>query len=131
MNPNTTSPVPGAADVAANTAVQTEQISKLFNPNSTLVDLFNGLFFAAIAIGAILAVLRLGYAGIMYMTSDVWGKKSHAKEIIQNAVLGVLLLLAVWLILFQINPDILSLKILQPRPAETGGTNTGGLPLAN
>lgn len=103
----------GIGQVAANTVIQTEPISRLFDPNSTLVDLFNAIFFFAIAIGAILAVLRLGYAGIIYMTTDLWHSKQGAKEIISQAVLGILLLLAVYLILFQINPDILNLDILR------------------
>lgn len=113
---------PGIGEVAAQTLVQTEYISPLFNADSstTLVDLFNAFFFLAIAIGAILAVLRLGYAGIIYMTTDLWHSKQGAKEIISQAVLGILLLLAVYLILFQINPDILNLDIL--RSTQQGAT---------
>lgn len=96
------------------TVVQTKYISPLFDPNnSSFIDLANAIFFLAIAIGAILAVLRLGYAGIIYMTTDLWHSKQGAKEIISQAVLGILLLLAVYLILFQINPDILNLDILR------------------
>ena len=69
------------------------------------------VFVGAISLGAILAVLRLAWAGFMYMGSDMWGKKEHAKEIIQDALLGLFLLLAIWLILKQINPQILELKV--------------------
>ncbi|MFZ2555417.1 MAG: hypothetical protein WAZ27_04825 [Minisyncoccia bacterium] len=103
---------PGQA-IIESTVVQNEQISKLFDPNSSLGDFFNGLFYAALAAGAMLAVLRLGYAGFMYMTSDIWSSKQKATEMIQQAVTGLLLLLAVYLILFQINPDILNLEILR------------------
>lgn len=100
--------------MAAQTLVQTEYISNLFNPeNTSLAEFFNALFFTAIAIGAILAVLRLGYAGIIYMTTDVINIKGNAREIISHAILGLLLLLAVYIILFQINPDILELCILR------------------
>lgn len=89
-------------------------LSDLFNPaNTDLAGFFSLLFSASIAIGAILAVLRLGYAGIIYMTTDLWHWKQGAREMISQAVLGVLLLLAVYLILFQINPDILNLDILR------------------
>lgn len=95
-------------------AGQSPFLSRLFDPNTTsLAQFFNSLFKAAIVIGAMLAVLRLGYAGFVYMTSDIPGMKGNAKEIIQNAVLGLLLLLAVWLILRQINPQILNLDVLQ------------------
>ena len=71
-----------------------------------LSSFVSGLFAAALSIGAILAVLRLGYAGYQYMTTEAFGQKTHAKEIIGDTVLGLLLLISVWLILYQINPDI-------------------------
>ncbi len=95
-------------------AQQSPFLSKLFDPNTTsLAQFFNALFKAAIVLGAMFAVLRLGYAGFMYMTTDLPGTKGNAREIISKAVLGLLLLLGVWLILNQINPDILNLDILR------------------
>ncbi len=74
----------------------------------------NGLFKFAIAIGAIVAVLRLAYAGYLYMgQSDMWSHKGQAKTIIADVTLGLLLLLSIYLILYQINPDILTLKALR------------------
>lgn len=87
-------------------------VSTLFQ-NPDFAAIFSGLFKTAIAAGAILAVLRLGYAGFMYMTSDIWSKKDQAKKILQDTVLGLALLLAVWVILFQINPNILNLDIFK------------------
>lgn len=71
----------------------------------------NKVFVGAISLGAILAVLRLAWAGFVYMSTDLPGMKSNAKEIIWDTLLGLFLLLAIWLILNQINPDILSLEI--------------------
>lgn len=74
----------------------------------------NGLFKFAIAIGAIVAVLRLAYAGYLYMgQQDMWSKKGEAKDIIKDVTIGLLLLMAIYLILYQINPDILGLKALR------------------
>lgn len=74
----------------------------------------NGLFKFGIAIGAIAAVLRLAYAGYLYMgQSDMWSQKGVAKGIMQDVTIGLLLLLSIYLILFQINPDILKLSALQ------------------
>jgi len=101
-------------------AQQSPFLSNLFNPETTsLATFFNTLFKAAIIVGAMLAVLRLGYAGFVYMTTDLPGAKGNARSIIGNAVLGLLLLLSVWLILNQINPQILNLNILQnvPQPS--------------
>ncbi len=71
----------------------------------------NAAFKITLSIGAILAVLRIAWAGYQYMSSDAWGEKSHAKEILGDVTIGLLLLLSVWLILNQINPQILQLKI--------------------
>lgn len=81
--------------------------------SGNLASFVNVVFKVALSIGAILAVLRIAYAGYMYMTSDAWGNKSKAKEILGDVVLGLLLLLGTYLILAQINPDILNLDALK------------------
>ncbi len=101
----------------------------------------NGLFKFAIAIGAILAVLRLAYAGYLYMgQSDMWSHKGQAKDIIRDVTLGLLLLLGIYLILYQVNKDILSLKALRnitpvqqraPGQATQGSTQQFTTPPAN
>lgn len=95
-------------------AQQSPFLSRIFDPNTvSLAQFFNTLFKTAIVVGAMLAVLRLGYAGFIYMTTDLPGAKGNARSVIGQAVLGLLLLLAVWLILNQINPDILNLDALR------------------
>ncbi len=81
--------------------------------SESLPQFLNGLFKFAIAIGAMLAVLQFARAGFMYMTSDIWSNKQRAKDILWDAVLGLLLLLAVWLILNTINPEILNLDAVR------------------
>jgi hypothetical protein len=79
-----------------------------------LSGLINALFLIAISVGAILAVLRLAYAGFIYMgAADMWGEKNVAKDMIQNAVIGLLMLLATVTVLQFINPDIVSLNVLR------------------
>lgn len=100
----------------------TAYLSRLFDPSTTtLADFVNALFKTAIIAGAILAVLQLGYAGFKYMASDLPGVKNDARERIGRATLGLLLLLSIWLILYQINPDILKLDFLDsvPKPPQT------------
>lgn len=89
------------------------KLGQLYGTTS-LAGFLNGLFAAALSIGAILAVLRLAYAGYIYMTSDAWSSKGRAREVIGDVVLGLLLLLSVYLVLNQINPQLLNLNILQP-----------------
>lgn len=86
------------------------------------------LFVGAISLGAILAVLRLAYAGFVYMSSDLPGLKSNSKEIIWDTLLGLFLLLAIYLILYQINPDILSLNVtrnITPAPDQQNSGYSG------
>ncbi len=88
------------------------KISQAFG-SSSLSGYLNALFTLAISFGAIAAVLRLAYAGYMYMgAADMWGNKQKAREIMGNAIVGLLLLLSVWLILHQIDPRILQLNFL-------------------
>ena len=107
----------------ADVGSQSSKLSQIYN-TSDLSGFVNGLFKFAISLGAIIAVLRIAWAGYLYMGSaDMWSTKSKAKEILGNVTLGILLLLAIWLILTQINPDILKLnaiKNIKPVPVQSG-----------
>lgn len=84
-------------------------ISRLFSNGTDLGFMLNTAFQVAINVGAILAMLRIMWAGWLYMGSaDMWSNKHHAKEVFQNAIIGLLILLAIWIILNQINPQILN-----------------------
>ena len=107
--------------VASTTFAQTDDttlcggdaLSQLFC-STDLSTMLNQVFQLSITLGGILAMLRIGYAGWLYMgREDMWSSKQHAKDVFRDAIIGLLLLLAIWLILNQINPDILKLKLLQ------------------
>lgn len=98
------------------TKVQGTPFESVFGSNATLGGFFQTLFSLSITIGALLAVLMLAWSGYQYILTDVVKIKGDAKQRIQNALIGLLMLLATVLILRQINPDIVSLRIL---------TNTG------
>lgn len=146
MGPNVTSQSPGEA--IAGTLSQTDKIDPLFrvfSEGTTLPQFFEAIFFTAIAVGATLAVLRLGYAGFLYMGDDIWSHKSDAKKIMTDVVVGILLLLSIWVILKQINPELLNLNILRnakplqntstqqtvPTPAPAGPPVAPGTPTAS
>ncbi len=78
----------------------------------SLSAFLTSIFKVAIAVGAILAVLRIAYGGFVYMTTDAMGDKKKSREILQNAVLGLILLLAVVVILNRINPNLLTLNFI-------------------
>jgi ABC-type nickel/cobalt efflux system permease component RcnA len=98
-------------------------VSGLFGTGGA-VDLgvmLNTAFQVAINVGAILAMMRIMWAGWLYMgAADMWSHKSEAKQVFQDAIIGLLILLAIWLILHQINPDILNITNFQTdSPAAT------------
>ncbi len=92
-----------------------DALNKLFCNSASLPDMLNAIFQIALGIGGILAMMRISWAGWKYMGSgfDNWGSKTDAKKIFQDAIMGLLLLMAIWLILYQINPDILKLDLVQ------------------
>ncbi len=78
-----------------------------------LRDIYNFL----ISIVGILAMAALVYGGFRYLTSvGNPAAVEDAKDIINSAVIGLVLALSSWLILNEINPDILVLK----KPGQIG-----------
>ncbi len=90
------------------------KLRALYDSDQNLVTYINSLFKIAISVGAIIAVIRLGIAGYAYMGGDMWHTKQKAKEIITDVFFGLLLLLSIWIILYQINPNLLNLNIAFP-----------------
>jgi len=78
----------------------------------SLPDYLNAVFSLVIGVGAILAVIMIVYNGLQYMTQEAVTEKKDAIGSIRGAVLGLLLLLGSFLILFVINPEILELNAL-------------------
>ncbi|MDO8481891.1 MAG: hypothetical protein Q7S75_02310 [bacterium] len=103
-----------AAFVPLADVTQSGKLSTLYNSDQNLSNYINSMFKIAISAGAIIAVIRLGVAGYKYMGGDIWHKKEEAKEDIREIFFGLLLLLSIWIILHQINPNILNLNIVFP-----------------
>ena len=85
----------------------------------------------ALMIGGLLAFGVIVYGGVRYMASaGNPSGQSDAKEWIEGALLGLLLLVGAYFILDVINPQLLNLSLptLQPvsAPASTGGLQEGG-----
>jgi hypothetical protein len=112
-------------------------------PNITTVDggvtfsqYVNEIFKISISLGAMLAVLMIVYGGFEYMTSEALGGKKGGLSKIQNAFLGLLLLVSVVIILQIINPCILEISVFTREggtcspptvaPALTNATQSGG-----
>lgn len=78
---------------------------------TALKDYFNAAFKIAITVAVSLAVIMIMIDGFKYMTSEAVGNKKDALAGIRSALFGLVLLLASYLILFIINPCILTLSV--------------------
>ena len=78
---------------------------------STLPVFLNNLYKICIGLAAVIAVLQIMRAGVMYMGGDSVTEKKEAKNLIGLAIGGLILVLSPVVVFGIINPDILSLKI--------------------
>ncbi len=89
------------------------------------------MFNLIIGLAAVLAVGWIIWGGIEYMTSDSWMGKDDGKKRIKNALIGLIIIIMSWLILYTINPRLLKLDLnIVTTPAASSNavatTNTGG-----
>ena len=73
-----------------------------------------GVFMLIIGLATGLAVIMIIYGGIKYMSTDAFAGKSEARETIQNAIWGLLLVIGAWLILDTINPNLTKFNLNIP-----------------
>src|SRR3989344_2130674 len=67
-----------------------------------------------LGLAAVLAVVEIVIGGIEYAVTEAIDSKADAKDRIRQAILGLLLALASWLILYTINPELINLKLNIP-----------------
>lgn len=85
------------------------------NGTANFGALLQGLFTLLLSLGALIAVAALVVGGITYMVSDVVDRKHEAKTRMYSAVWGLLLLLASFLILNTVNPQLVNFSnIISP-----------------
>lgn len=96
----------------------------------SLPDYINKVYMLTIAVGVLIAIMRIAFAGVKYSMSGVVTDKASAKSDIRGVLLGLAILLLPALVLNTINPDLLKLDVLNGVPKinlQTGGgsvTNT-------
>lgn len=78
---------------------------------NTLGAYINTLYKIAVAGASVLAVLMLIIGGFTYVSTDAIDNKEEGKSQIKAALGGLLLVLASWVILYTVNPQLTSLKI--------------------
>ncbi len=78
---------------------------------ATLPDFLNNLYKLLIGAAAVLAVIQIVRAGILYMGGDSVTEKKEAKNLIALSIGGLILILSPVVVFSIINPRILDLKI--------------------
>src|SRR6185436_17030661 len=86
------------------------------------------LFMIIIGLAAVVAIGRIIWGGIEYITTDSWMGKEGGKEKIKDAVLGLLIIGASWIVLQTINPNLFKDGNLEINLNIESSTLTGGLP---
>jgi len=97
-------------------------------------ELVRYLYIFGLGIGGLLAFAMIVYAGVEWaISAGNVSLASEAKDRIQSAVIGLLLLIGAYLILYTINPNLVSLRNplispLPPAPSESQPPNASPSP---
>lgn len=83
------------------------EIGPTVDPTAGLGSYLNLMLKLFIGICAVLAVVMIIIGGLEYLTSELVSSKESGKDRITNAVLGLVLALGAYALLFTINPDLL------------------------
>ena len=88
----------------------TEKGLETFDPtgDNKIGGYLNVMLKIFIGICAVLAVIMIVIGGMEYMTSELISNKEHGREKIRDAILGLLLALGAYTLLFTINPNLLN-----------------------
>ena len=81
------------------------------NKKTSLPDYINQIYLLTIVVGSLLGVMRLAYAGVKYSLSDIVTDKHDAKHDMQGVLLGLAILLIPFIVLKEINPDLIRLDV--------------------
>lgn len=100
-----------AADVAVYTSIP------FLNGEQTTQAYVQALYRISVSLAAIVAVIRLIWAGTEYMLSDLITSKQAAKDKIKGSIFGLILILGAVTILQTINPNLTGIN-------ELGGDGT-------
>jgi len=88
-------------------------------------DYVNAFYFAAISIAAFLAVVKIIFAGVKYMLSDIVTTKQDAKKDIRTALFGLLIVVGAVLILNTINTNLTNITLFADAPVPEIGLEGG------
>ncbi|MBP6855709.1 MAG: hypothetical protein KBC26_01920 [Candidatus Pacebacteria bacterium] len=87
-------------------------------------DFVNKIYIYALGVAGALAIIRIVYGGLMVVFNQgAPAKLADARKIIEEAIIGILLLFGAYLILNTINPGLTQLKV-KPGDLSTGVNQT-------
>ena len=100
--------VPATATQTVGSTDYLAPLPGLENKPQTLPGFLEGLFQVLIVIAGLLAMIMLVIGGITYLSTDAFSGKTEGKEMMLNAVFGLVLALGGWVIMNTINPNLAS-----------------------
>ena len=109
-------PIPGLTDQGATSVINA----------TSLANFFNNLYKYLIGVAAILAVIMIIWGGLEISTKDSVSQHSEGRERIQQAIFGLVLVLAPVLVFSIINPSILNLSLDLPPISLNTPPSAGG-----
>ncbi|MGB5018115.1 MAG: pilin, partial [Candidatus Moraniibacteriota bacterium] len=119
-----------SAGTSANPSLNYTLLEKLPGIDSTNLSFsayLSAIYKLAIWIVGLCALFMFLVGAFMYMLSAAnTSKMGSAKSIMQDALIGLVLALASYLILYVINPDLVNLKLPTVSRSGTGGASTPG-----
>jgi heme/copper-type cytochrome/quinol oxidase subunit 2 len=88
-----------------------QQISEIPGQGGTTNSFFTyleALYNFAISISGVLAIFMIAFGAFIYIVTSAGNssKMADAKDMIYNAIIGLIIVLVAWLILFVVNPDL-------------------------
>lgn len=94
--------------------VQKERIPGA-EPTSNFITYLGDLYKFGISIAAILAIFMIAFGAFVYIVTSAGNssKMGNAKDMIFNAIYGLIIALIAYLILFVVNPDLVNGTLLQ------------------
>lgn len=92
---------------------------KSFDPTTGLGTYLNLMIKIFIGLCAVLSVVMIVMGGVEYMTSELAHTKESGKEKIEHAILGLIIALGAWALLYTINPDLLKSDFNPPSATVT------------
>ena len=85
-------------------------------------DFINNLYTISISLAALLAVVKIIIGGVKWSLSDIVTTKESAKNDIQNAIFGLVIIIGAVLVLNIINPDLTDINVSFPNQRDVAVT---------